>query len=300
MVTSHALLSAPVLEAIDALKLSAQKIAHGALAGIHSSSQKGQSIEFAEHRIYTPGDDIKRIDWRAYAKTDRYHIKQFDDETHTHVLLAIDASNSMAFHSGTHTSKWVYAQTLCAAIAYVALQQHDATSLLCAHNHTWKHIESSSKSTHIHTVLHALATHTPNGTTSIGEALASITPQIKPRTTLVLFSDLFDASGKTLATLQHLAAMKHHVSVLHVMDEAERTFPYETPCHFSSSEDTRTLFVQPASVKKQYLQEMDRFLKTTQKSLHQAGVFYQQALSSQDPTQVLRAFLQRTPARVSG
>ena len=266
------------LARLGSLPIKARVIVEGALSGMHRASLHGSSVEFAEHKEYSPGDELRHVDWKAYAKVDRYYVKQFEQESQLTIYLVLDASNSMRFGGGG-IPKIEYAGLSLAALAYLAIQQQDKVGLVASGD---KAIETvvppRARSTHLHdllAVLDTLMTRGGAGDESPAVALARIAELARRRKALIILaSDLFDASDTTLETLAQLRAQKHDVSVLHVLDPHETTFPYDGLTQFEALESTNKMLVNPAAIKREYLERMDAFLTRTRGTLAAAGVDY--------------------------
>jgi uncharacterized protein (DUF58 family) len=266
------------LARLGSLPLKARVIVEGALSGMHRASLHGSSVEFAEHKEYSPGDELRHVDWKAYGKNDRYYVKQFEQESQLTIYLVLDASNSMRF-SGGGIPKIEYAGLSLAALAYLAIQQQDKVGLVASGD---KAIETvvppRARSTHLHdllAVLDTLMTRGGAGDESPAVALSRIAELTRRRRALIILaSDMFDASDETLKTLAQLRAQKHDVSVLHVLDPHETTFPYDGLTQFEALESTNQMLVNPAAIRREYLERMDAFLTKTRASLAAAGVDY--------------------------
>ena len=266
------------LSRLGSLPIKARVIVEGALSGMHRASLHGSSVEFAEHKEYSPGDELRHVDWKAYAKVDRYYVKQFEQESQLTIYLVLDASSSMAFQGGG-LSKIEYAGLSLAALAYLGIQQQDKVGLVASGD---KAIETvvppRARSTHLHDLLSVLDTLIRRG--GAGDeapavALARIAELSRRRRALVILaSDLFDASDETLRVLAQLRAQKHDVSVLHVLDPHETTFPYDGLTQFEALESSHKMLVNPSAIKREYLDRMDAFLTKTRGQLASAGVDY--------------------------
>jgi uncharacterized protein (DUF58 family) len=266
------------LQRLGSLPIKARVIVEGALSGLHRASVHGSSVEFAQHKEYTPGDELRHVDWKAYAKLDRYYVKQFEQESQLTVYLVLDASASMAF-SGGGLPKLEYAGLLLAAIGYLAISQQDKVGLVaCGDRAVETHVPPRARATHLHdllTVLDALMARGGTGDEGPAEALSRIAELARRRRTLVvLASDLFDASDRTLAALAQLRAQRHDVSVVHVIDPHERTFPYDGLTQFEALESAHKLLVSPAAIRRDYLARMEAFLERCRTQLAAAGVDY--------------------------
>lgn len=284
-------LSPQLLADIETLQLSARAIVSGALAGAHRSLRRGSSIEFSEHKLYSPGDDVRHIDWRAFAKTDRYHIKQFEDETNISLELIIDGSASMAFAGDGREPKIEYAKKLGAALCYLALRQGDAGGVVTFGTTVRDELPARATSAHLVEVMHLLAKLAPTGETSLVRALDQFAQRSRRRSMLVIITDLFDPDPSLFDAFRRLAARRHDVALMHLLDPVEIEFPYENPSTFVSMEDDRKLFIHPRTLRNAYVKEMRAFLERTSRSLREAGIDYREVRTDNDPAQVLGAFL---------
>ena len=266
------------LSRLGSLPIKARVIVQGALSGLHRASLHGSSVEFAEHKEYSPGDELRHVDWKAYAKVDRYYVKQFEQESQLTIYLVLDASNSMRFAGGS-IPKIEYAGLSLAALAYLSIQQQDKVGLVACGDKTIETVvPPRARSTHLHdllAVLDSLITRGGAGDESPAVALGRIAELTRrKRALIILASDLFDASDETLKVLAQLRAQKHDVSVLHVLDPHEISFPYDGLTQFEALESTNKMLVNPVAIKREYLERMDAFLTKTRSSLAATGVDY--------------------------
>jgi uncharacterized protein (DUF58 family) len=266
------------LARLGSLPIKARVIVQGALSGMHRASLHGSSVEFAEHKEYSPGDEMRHIDWKAYAKVDRYYVKQFEQESQLTIYLVLDGSASMGF-SGGGIPKIEYAGLSLAALAYLAIQQQDKVGLVATGDRAIETlVPPRARSTHLHDLLAVLDTvivRGGKGDESPAAALRRIAELTRRRRALIVVaSDLFDAEDETLAMLAQLRAQKHDVSVLHVLDPHEVSFPYDGLTQFEALETTAKILVNPVAIKKDYLARMDAFLTKCRGSLAAAGVDY--------------------------
>ena len=266
------------LARLGSLPIKARVIVEGALSGLHRASVHGSSVEFSEHKEYSPGDELRHVDWKAYAKGDRYYVKQYEQESQLTVYLVLDASASMAF-AGGGIAKIEYAGLALAALAYLVIQQQDKAGLLaCGDRAIETLVPPRARSNHLHdllSVLDQVMTRGAIGDESPAAALQRIAELTRRRRALiVLASDLFDTEDATLQALSTLRAQRHDVSVLHVLDPHERTFPYEGLTEFHALESTNRTLVNPATIRRDYLERMEQFLTRTRGILTAAGVDY--------------------------
>ena len=283
------------LARLGSLAIRARVIVEGAISGMHRASLHGSSVEFAEHKEYSPGDELRHVDWKAYAKVDRYYVKQFEQESQLTIYLVLDASASMAFKGGG-ISKIEYAGTSLAAIAYLANQQQDKVGLVaCGDRAIDATVPPRARTTHLHdllTVLDSVVARGGAGDEPPAAALARIAELTRRRKALiVLASDLFDTSDETLKLLVQLRAQRHDVSVLHILDPHELTFPYDGLTKFEALESTSHMLVNPASLRREYLARMDAFLTRCRGTLTGAGIDYHLARTDTPIEQTLLELL---------
>lgn len=279
------------LARLGSLPIQARVIVEGALSGLHRAAVHGSSVEFAEHKEYSPGDELRHVDWKAYAKLDRYYVKQFEQESQLTVYLVLDASASMAF-AGGGIAKLSYAGMLFAALAYLVIQQQDKVGLIASGDRALDTlVPPRARTSHLHdlmSVLDAVVSRGGAGDEPPAVALARIGELTRRRRALiVLASDLFDRDDRTLPLLAQLRAQRHDVSVLHVLDPHERGFPYDGLTQFESLETDHKLLVNPAAIRRDYLERMEGFLTRTRATLTAAGVDYQLAPTDRPLDQAL-------------
>jgi uncharacterized protein (DUF58 family) len=272
-------LDAAQLARLGSLPIKARVIVEGALSGLHRAAVHGASVEFAEHKEYSPGDELRHVDWKAYAKQDRYYVKQFEQESQLTVYLVLDASASMAFTGGGAMAKLEYAGLALAALAYLVIQQQDKVGLItCGDRKLDTLVPPRSRTTHLHdlmAVLESIVARGGAGDESPAGALARIAELTRRRRALiVLASDLFDTDDRTLTLLAQLRAQRHDVSVLHILDPHERAFPYDGLTQFEALESANKVLVNPAAIRQDYLERMDAFLGRVRATLTTAGVDY--------------------------
>lgn len=290
-----------LLSAIGQLDLRARSIVEGFISGMHKSPFHGFSVEFAQHREYAPGDDIRHIDWKVYAKTDRFYIKQFEEETNLQCHLLVDISESMRYRRdrapGQGLSKLDYAATAAAAIAHLLLRQKDSVGMALFDDHIRKSFPSSNKPSHIRDLFNELAQVQPREKTDIGPLLHQLAEELKKRRMVMIFSDLFTKPDEFFEALKHLAFNRHEIFVFHVMDEDELVFPFQRSTLFKGLEQMPQLLVDPRSLRQAYLDAVGRYLKKIERGCRDVGVEYLR-LSTADPLdRVLVRFLAARGAR---
>jgi len=249
-----------VLSKISGLELRARLIVEGFFSGIHHSPNRGLSVEFADHRVYAQGDDLRHIDWKLFGKTDKYYIKEYEQETNLNLMLVVDCSESMGYRSSNDLmTKHEYATSLAAAIAYLTLQQHDAVGLALFDEHITNYFRPSNNAHHWKVLAHELDGRTGSAKTSIGRVLTELAERLSHRLMIVLISDLFDEPASILRGLKHLRFRKHELIVWNIWDPAELTLPFGGPTLFEGLESGDRLLSDPRSLRARYIQEVDRF-----------------------------------------
>jgi uncharacterized protein (DUF58 family) len=255
------LLDPATIERAERLGLQAKMIVEGYMAGEHRSPYRGFAIEFAQHRQYTPGDDTKHLDWKVLGKSDRYYIKQYEQETNFIAHVVLDGSRSMQYGSGSDT-KFEYAKRLAACLCYLVLLQRDATALAIVDETIQTYLTRTDNLASIHKILAALAGFEPTGATNLPVVLTDLARQVKRKGIFIVISDFFDDVEQTFRSIQHLRFNGHEVIVFHVLDPYELTFPLEGNVEFLPLEDGQRIVVRPAEIKRAYLTEFKAFLES--------------------------------------
>jgi uncharacterized protein (DUF58 family) len=264
-----------VLAGISNLYLRARWVVEGIMSGLHRSRAKGFSVEFEAHREYSPGDEIRRIDWKALGKFDRYFIKEYEDETNLRAYLCLDTSASMDYASDGVT-KFDYGCTLTASLAYLILRQQDAAGLVTFSNRVESFVPPRAKRDYLTQILHALENRGPGGETNVGKILEEVAGQIKRRGLVVLVSDLLDEPEQILKSLRLFRFKGNDVIVFHLLDPAELDLPFEGNTLFEDLEaaDLRVV-ADPRAIRKTYRQVVDEFVGALRKQCHDSAIDYQ-------------------------
>jgi uncharacterized protein (DUF58 family) len=235
------------------LTMIARSVVEGFLSGVHKSPYKGFSVEFAEHRQYYPGDEIRHIDWRAYGKTDRYYIKEYEEETNLRAHLLVDASGSMNYR-GKGASKFEYAQYVGASLAYLMLHQRDAVGLVTHDTRARALIAPRANAKHLLHLINTLESTRPGGETSLAPLWHRLAGQFRRRGMIVILSDCFDRIGPLMHALRHFRHQRHEVLLFHILAPEEMNFPFHRWTQFRSLETTgHRLLVDPQRLRKEYL-----------------------------------------------
>ena len=254
-----------VLAKLKNLYLRARFVVDGVMVGIHPSRAKGLSSEFEEHREYSPGDDVRHIDWKAYGKFDRYSIKEYRETTNLKAYILLDASSSMSYASDGW-SKFEYGSTLTASLAYLMLKQQDAVGLITFSNRIEKMVPPMATSGHLFAILKELEDRIPRGQTSSGSVLQELAGSLKRRGFIILISDLLDKPEEVMRGLKQLRSKGNDVMVFHLLDRDELEFPFEQPTRFIDLEEDINLLTDPQAVRSSYLKSMNSLIEGYRKS----------------------------------
>jgi uncharacterized protein (DUF58 family) len=254
----EALLDPVAISRAETLGLHARFIVEGYMAGEHKSPYRGFAIEFAQHREYTHGDDIRHLDWKVLGRTDRYYIKQYEQETNYVAHLLLDGSESMKYGSGKIT-KLHYGKMMAACLAYLILHQRDAVAMALFDTAVRDYIPRSDNRETIHNLMGKLAAFDPKEQTNIGTVLHDMAHQVKRKGLVILISDLFDDEQKILDGIQHLRFGGNEVIVFHVMDPYELEFPFMGLVEFEGLENIPKIMTRPSEIRKSYLRELESF-----------------------------------------
>ncbi len=255
------------------LQLVARRVVEGFITGLHQSPYHGFSVEFAEHRPYLPGDPLRHIDWKVYARTDKFVLKRFEEETNLKAYILLDTSASMGFASADFT-KLQYGVHLSAALAFLMLEQRDAVGLALFDNHLRRLLPPKSVRSYLNLILTELETVAPSGHTGVGEALHRVAERMKRRGLVILISDLLDEPEKVLSGLKHLRWDGHEVIVLQVLDPLELSFAFPQDARFQDLETAESMVTQPWHLRQAYQREMKRFLDSLKIGCRENGVDY--------------------------
>ena len=265
-------LDAKTLDKIKRLDLRARLVVEGFINGQHRSPYNGFAVEFATHREYTPGDAIRHIDWKVWSKTDRLYIKEYEEETNLKCTLILDASKSMAY--GGDWSKFDYACTAAASLAYLLQHQQDAVGLVTFDTQLGKYFPPSSHPSHLKLMLHEMEHMQPENKTDVHEVFPRLAQQTRQRGLIVLFSDLFVPTETLADALQQFRLRKHEVVVFHIMHEDELKFPFDDNTLFRGMETEAQLHAEPRALKKSYLEAVARFQESVRSTCAAAGIEY--------------------------
>ena len=280
------------------LALVARTLVEGFLTGAHKSPYKGFSVEFAEHRQYYPGDEIRHIDWRAYGKTDRYYIKEYEEETNLKAQLLVDASGSMAFR-GSGPSKFEYAQYIAASLSYLMLHQLDAVGLVTHDTQVRTLIPPRANSKHLLRVLQTLEQTKPGGETALAPLWDRLAEQVRQRGLVIILSDCFGEIAPLQKALLHFRHRRHEVMLFHVLAPEEIEFPFKKWTQFRNLEVSgNRLLVDPQQLRKHYRENFDRFCKELRSAAGHAQVDYHLIRTDEPVDRALGIYLTKRQERV--
>jgi uncharacterized protein (DUF58 family) len=279
-----------VLAKIGRLDVIARLVVEGYISGLHRSPYHGFSVEFADHREYVPGDDVKHIDWRVFAKSDRYYIKQYEQETNLRSTILLDTSESMKYGSGK-LSKLDYACFIAASLAYLLIQQQDSVGLAMFDNTVHRFIPPKASPAHMKLILHELSQIVPKAKTSMDLIFHDVAERIHRRGLVVVISDLFADAETVLMGLRHFRHNKHEVIVFHILDDFELTFPFDDTTLFDGLESYGEVLTEPRSLRATYLEEVESFVTTVKRGCRQHEVDYVQFSTATPLDVALSAYL---------
>jgi uncharacterized protein (DUF58 family) len=271
----RAYLDPAVVARLAHLDVRARLVVEGFIAGMHRSPFHGFSVEFAEHRPYMPGDPLKTIDWKVWARSDRYLVKQYTEETNLRCHLLLDLSASMGFRSERASmSKLEYAKSLSAALAYLMLGQQDAVGTMLFAERPLEYIPARAVRSHLDVLLRTLSRAEPQGRTRLGPALHELAERIRRRGLVVLCSDLMDKPADVLSGLQHFRHRHHEVVVFHILDPDEREFPYTDTSTFVDMETGERLTTEPWEIARRYREKLEAWTAHYRRACQEQRVDY--------------------------
>ncbi len=263
-----------VLTSITHLDLRAKTIMEGFIAGLHKSPFHGFSVEFAQHREYCPGDDIRFIDWKVFGKTDRFYIKEYEEETNLTCQILIDISESMRYQGSSGMSKLDYAATIAASLAYLLLQQKDSVGMVLFDSEVRKVFPASNKPSYLRDILNEVAQIKPTEKTHVGPIFHRLAEEFRRRGLIVIISDLFVDVEDMYESLKHFRFNRHEILILHVMDEDELTFPFSQNTLFKGMEEMPEQLCEPQSLRRAYLESIGRFHDKVERGARENGIDY--------------------------
>ena len=283
-----------VIARLAHLDVRARLVVEGFIAGMHRSPFHGFSVEFAEHRPYVPGDPLKNLDWKVWARSDRYLVKQYTEETNLRCHLLVDLSGSMGFRSARAAmSKLEYAQSLAGALAYLMLHQQDAVGAMLFADRPLRYIPARAMRSHLDVVLKALGAAEPHGRTRLGPMLHELAERIKRRGLIILCSDLMDRPSEVLSGLQHFRHRHHEVIVFHLLDPDEIEFPYTDTSTFVDMESGERLTTEPWEIARRYREKLEAWTEYYKRNCRERRIDYVQINTRTPFDRALLAYLEK-------
>ena len=274
MQTGYRFLEPEALARVQNLAMVARGVVEGFISGLHSSPLKGFSVEFAEHREYTVGDDPRHLDYRMLGRTDRLYIKQYEEETNMRVQILLDASGSMGYNRTSKITKLQYGCYLTAVLSYLMTRQQDSVGLTTFDSQIRLDMPARGSPRHFSEMMHRLETVVPGGETNIAGPLHELANRFKRRCLIVLISDLYDEPDEVIRALHHFRHRRHEVILFHVLDKAEIEFPFGEMIAFHDLETNERIEIDPAYVRGQYMAEVEAFLATYRRACAEAQIDY--------------------------
>jgi uncharacterized protein (DUF58 family) len=286
------------LASLQGLDLQARMVVEGYVTGMHPSPYQGFSVEFAEHREYVPGDDIRHVDWKVWSKTDKLYLKQYEEETNLLLYLLLDTSESMGYASEPNVSKLQYARFVAASLAYMTLQQQDSAGLVVFDEAARRYLKPAGQASHLKELLHMLDV-TPAGEKSdMGAVFHDLAERFKKRGVVAIFSDFFDEPARILTGLKHFRHRRHEVIVFHILDQAELQFPFRSATLFKGLEGMPEVLTEPHALRRAYLDELGNFLAELKKGCRMMDIDYVPLRTDQTLDVPLSSYLASRAARV--
>jgi len=284
-----------VLAKVDNLELIAKFIVEGFLIGLHRSPYHGFSVEFSSYRKYVPGDDMKFVDWRVFGRTDKYYVKQFEENTNLNCFITMDISASMNFADpgppGEQVSKFRYSTFIAAGLAYLMLRQGDAVSLVGFNSEEFSFLPPSGRSNRLIQFLTALSRLEPKGETALRRSLGLLAERIKGRSLVILISDLLVEPGELAESLHYFRYKNHEVVVFHVLADAERNFPFTLQTNFVDMETNREILTEASYIRDEYLSLLRAHTARLKDTCEELDVDFVPLSTSSDLGEVLVAYL---------
>ncbi len=283
-------LDTAALSRLGAVPLFARRAMQGTVSGRHASPHRGSSVEFAEYRRYVPGDDLRRLDWRAYGRSDRYFVKEFEADTNLRCCLVVDTSGSMDYGSAG-TTKIEYARRIAAALGHLALRQGDAVGLSLVADGLIRNIPPRRNPAHLSAIFDALEDARPHGKTRLAPILHELAETTRQRALVVILSDFFVEPEVLRGCFQHLRFRKHDVAAFHLLDPREIGFDFRRPTRFLDMEGGPAIFAEPNEIAERYKKALGGYLEDLRAAVLESAVDYRRVGLDEGYEKVLMGFL---------
>ncbi|MBI4651250.1 DUF58 domain-containing protein [Candidatus Desantisbacteria bacterium] len=261
-----------VLSKLSNLELVAKLVVEGFLSGLHKSPYKGFNVEFAEHRQYLPGDEIRYVDWKVFAKSDKFYIKQFEEESNLRCYIFFDCSRSMEY--GSPVNKFTYAKYLISTLSYLILRQRDSVGLITFNEKILRYIPPRTVPSHLHVIIDELKSIQTQSKTNISEVFHELAQKIKRRGLIIVISDLFDDPFNVINGLKHFRHKKHEVIVFQLLDNNELEFNFKDSYKFKELETDEEIMVNTSDVRKEYKKYIDTFITKYKRACYENYIDY--------------------------
>ncbi len=278
---------------LNSLELKARLVVEGFMVGLHKSPYHGFSVEFSEHRAYMQGDNLKDVDWKVFGKTEKYFIKQYEEETNLRSYIFLDTSNSMAYSSEKNISKLNYSITLAAALSYLMIHQQDAVGLTLYSEKINKFLPPKSSRAYLQEILKSLINVIPSEKTNTAESLSEGAEKLKRRGLVVIISDFFDDINSVLKALKHFSYKKNEVIVFQILDPMEKTFSFGKDAIFKDLETGDELTTQPYQIQKAYREAMNDFTNKIKSECLNSNIDYNLIETSDPYDKALLRYIQK-------
>jgi uncharacterized protein (DUF58 family) len=273
------------------IEMKAKLVVEGFITGLHRSPYHGFSVEFAEHRQYRPGDEVRHIDWKVFGRTDKYYVKQFEEETNLRAFIAVDSSASMNYKSEGNISKFEYSTYLAGALSYLLIKQRDAVGLAIYDTKVNTFLPSKSKPSYIYEILKSLDSTNPANETGTASALESLAERIKRRGLIIIFSDFFDTKESILKALKHFRHQSHEVLAFMVLDPRELDFKFGYSATFKDLETNQELITNPYLIQKSYSKAVEDYINFLKNECRQYKVDFNVVNTSEPFDKALKEYL---------
>ncbi len=292
MAAVSSILQAEDITSLQHLQLFARTVVEGFTTGLHASPHKGFSVEFRQHRPYVQGDEIRRLDWKIFGRSDRFYIREYDEETNLRATIVLDASGSMNYRGTKGISKFDYARKLAASLAYLLMSQQDAVGLITFDTRIREFIPNRTRITHLHHLLEAMMRTEPGQETSLAPVVESLATRMKRRGLMILVSDLFDNSADLLRAIGVLRRKGHEILVFQLWDRDELEFPFGNWSRFENLEnDADFLLLDPAAIRLRYLDVLAKFREELQDGFRRHQVDLVSMTTDEPHSQALKNYL---------
>ena len=278
------------------ISLVARQAVEGFITGLHRSPHRGFSVEFSEHREYSPGDDLRHLDWVAWGRSDRYYIKQYEQETNLRAHVLLDVSNSMNFRLEQGPTKFAYGCFLAACLSYLMCRQQDMVGMIAFDEAIRFHLRPGSTPAHLDRVFTHLEQLKPGSGTAIAPTFHDLAQTIRKRGLIIIISDLYDEPAEIIRALQHFVYKKHQIIVFHVMDSGELEFPFRKMHTFVDMETGDRMQVDPRNLREAYLREVNDFIEMYRRECSERNIEYVLTPTSRPYDAMLLEYLARRKA----